>query len=146
MFKELVIFDLDGTMRNNSHRLHHIQQDPKDWDSFFKDSVYDKPIEKIVDLHNYFLKKSDYYQPVIVTGHGEEYKKELDEWFLINKIPYYKLYQRKLGDRREDSVVKLEILFELLQNNKIAFALDDRPSVVKAFRANNIQTLQVGFE
>ena len=29
------IFDIDGTLADASHRLHHIQNGNKDWDAFF---------------------------------------------------------------------------------------------------------------
>ncbi len=34
--KNTVIFDIDGTLADCSHRLHHIQKDPADWDGFYE--------------------------------------------------------------------------------------------------------------
>ena len=30
-----VICDIDGTLADVQHRLHHLEGDPKDWDGFF---------------------------------------------------------------------------------------------------------------
>ena len=39
-----IVFDLDGTLANIEHRLHYLDEDPKNWDAFFaacsEDSVY----------------------------------------------------------------------------------------------------------
>lgn len=33
--KSVYVFDIDGTLADLTHRLHHIQKQPKDWDAFF---------------------------------------------------------------------------------------------------------------
>jgi hypothetical protein len=30
-----ILVDIDGTLADCTHRLHHIQKQPKDWDAFF---------------------------------------------------------------------------------------------------------------
>ena len=41
--KDLVIFDLDGTLANADHRQYLIDRTPKDWDAYFALSVADAP-------------------------------------------------------------------------------------------------------
>lgn len=38
------IFDIDGTIADLSHRLPHIQKEPKDWDAFFGCVADDAPM------------------------------------------------------------------------------------------------------
>lgn len=50
---------------------------------------------------------------------------------------------RKTGDTRSDTIVKREILDELIKEYYIEFALDDRDRVVKQWRESGIKCLQV---
>jgi hypothetical protein len=50
---------------------------------------------------------------------------------------------RKTGDTRNDTIVKREILDELIKKYCIKFVLDDRDRVVKMFRESWIKVLQV---
>lgn len=31
-----IVFDLDGTLADCEHRIHHITKEPKDWRAFFE--------------------------------------------------------------------------------------------------------------
>ena len=33
--KDLIICDLDGTLANCEHRVHHVRNKPKNWDAFY---------------------------------------------------------------------------------------------------------------
>ena len=39
------LIDIDGTVANGDHRLHHIQKEPKAWDDYFLACGSDSPIE-----------------------------------------------------------------------------------------------------
>lgn len=45
-----IIFDLDGTLANLEHRLHHIQQKPKNWDRFFTECDKDERIYSVCNV------------------------------------------------------------------------------------------------
>ena len=40
-----IVFDLDSTLADCSHRLHHIQKEPKDWNGFFSECFHDTLIQ-----------------------------------------------------------------------------------------------------
>lgn len=42
------VFDIDGTLADCSHRLHHIQKEPKDWDAFFDACGDDAPMPHVI--------------------------------------------------------------------------------------------------
>lgn len=44
------LFDIDGTVADVSHRLRHIQKQPKDWRAFFAAVQDDLPIPHMIDL------------------------------------------------------------------------------------------------
>lgn len=53
------------------------------------------------------------------------------------------LYMRPEGDKRKDSIIKYEILQNLIKENFIAYVLDDRNQVVKMWREAGLRCLQV---
>lgn len=46
--KGIVICDIDGTISRVGDRLKYLQQNPKDWDSFYNDCFNDEPIREMV--------------------------------------------------------------------------------------------------
>jgi predicted secreted acid phosphatase len=150
------IVDIDGTVANIEHRLHFIQSNPKDWDAFFKACVNDKPIAPMFRLlhhTNFGSPRSTHF--IYVTGRPEKSREDTMRWLAKPHIldvtetswvlPHPdKLYMRKDGDRREDFMVKREILTQLRADGyEPILAFDDRTQVVKMWREEGIQCLQV---
>lgn len=136
------IFDIDGTLADLSHRLHHIQKQPKDWRSFFGAVGDDKPIEHVCtlarDLENAGV------VIVYVSGRSDECRAETLEWMDRHDLPRGRLFMRKSGDRRDDDIVKAELLAELRADGlRPVMAFDDRNRVVKQWRDNGVPCAQV---
>lgn len=129
------IFDIDGTLADLSHRLHHIQKQPKDWPSFFGACLDDRPIPHIVELAN-----SLPLPIVCVSGRPDDGRIDTDFWLRVKAgVTPAALYMRKAGDRRNDDIVKTELLEQLRADGwEPVMAFDDRDRVVKAWRANGI--------
>ena len=51
-----IIFDIDGTILDISHRVKFALQNPKDWKSFYSNMDADQPIEEICSLLKSLLK------------------------------------------------------------------------------------------
>ena len=51
-----IIFDIDGTILDISHRVKFVLQNPKDWKSFYSNMDADQPIEEICSLLKSLLK------------------------------------------------------------------------------------------
>ena len=45
-----IIFDIDGTLLNIQHRVHHLHKTPPDWKSFNSSMGGDRPIPEMVEL------------------------------------------------------------------------------------------------
>lgn len=45
-----VVFDIDGTLSDASHRLHHVTGGNRNWDAFFTEMAADPVVEPIRDL------------------------------------------------------------------------------------------------
>jgi len=136
------IFDIDGTLADCSHRLHHIQKQPKDWDAFFAGCADDRPIEHIVSLAHALEARAEI---IFVSGRSDACKAETQEWLAERGFGLlHKLFMRAAGDHRDDDVVKSELLDRILADGwQPIMAFDDRSRVVKMWRARGIPCAQV---
>lgn len=141
--KEAVIFDLDGTLANHRHRLHHMNKKPKDWKAFFEAMGEDKVHDYVALL--YQMVATCRITPIVTTGRPSNYMFKTVDWFRdVAKLQLYKMLMRPEGDEREDHILKKEMLNALRADGfKILWAVDDRPSVVKMWRENDVPCFQV---
>ena len=130
-----VICDIDGTLCNVEHRLHHVRgEGKKDWNSFFKEMVNDTPNLWCLELVEKF---SNDYQIVFCSGRPDSWRPQTVEWLAKYGLhPYmYKLYMRPRSDSRNDSITKEVLLdFEILTRFEPFFFVDDRKRVVDVWR------------
>lgn len=134
------VFDIDGTLADCSHRLHHIQKTPKDWLSFFAACCDDAPIKHIIRLARDL---GECHEIVFVSGRSDECRDATYAW-LERHVFTSPLYMRKAGDHRGDDIVKLELLKQIRADGfEPIMAFDDRSRVVKAWRAAGIPCAQV---
>ena len=137
-----VIFDVDGTLADLSHRRHFVTKFIKNWTQFNAQMGEDVINPAVVELYN-TLWDSQKYDIIIVTGRSEEFREVTEQWLVWNHIPFNRLIMRKEKDNRQDSMVKQEILNLLKAEGKdILFAVDDRQQVVDMWRRNGITCLQ----
>ncbi|SEE51434.1 hypothetical protein [Bradyrhizobium lablabi] len=134
------VFDIDGTIADCSHRIHHIEK--KDWRSFFAACGDDAPIPHIIGL------AQDLYRSgrcvVYVSGRSDECSAETEGWLDTHKLPVGPIYMRKAGDHRPDNLVKGELLAKVVADGyRPIMAFDDRNQVVKMWRENGIPCAQV---
>ncbi len=139
------IFDIDGTLADNSHRTHHLLKKPKDWDAYHAATADDLPHQHIIDVA-YSLSQS---RPVVFcTGRHEGLREITLNWLFENGVMILpnsaNLYMRKEGDHRPDHVIKLELLAQICADGfSPIMVFDDRTSVVDAWRKAGIPCAQV---
>ena len=144
----IYIFDIDGTIADLSHRLHFIQEKPQDWHEFFVACADDEPIKDMIDLA---WKLAETSEIILVSGRSDECREETVAWLKKHKFPApsRKVYMRKAGDHRIDSIVKSELLDELIrdwhvpEHFQIAGVFEDRQQVVDMYRARGLRVFQV---
>lgn len=158
--RKAIIFDIDGTLANLDHRLRHILNEPKDWDSFYSDMSQDKPIEPVKVVCKSLLDMQyladnfghdAYCYVVFCTGRPEPYRQKTLSWLekhllsgTIMQPDIFKLYMRKEGDFRPDAKVKEELLNQIRSDGyEPILAFEDRQRVVDMWRRNGIQCCQV---
>ena len=139
--KPIVIVDIDGTLANANHRIHHIRQQPKNWGAFFSEAVKD-PVNEIILRWVEVLRED--HCIIIVSGRAIDQSQYLTvDWLREKKIPYDFLFMRNGYDYREDWIVKSEILAKM-PRNQVVFSIDDRMQVVlKCWRANGVRCFPV---
>src|SRR5262245_52584350 len=122
------IFDIDGTLADIEHRLHHISGETKDWRAFFADCSADKPIDHICDLA-WDLGQSN-QKIVYLSGRSDECRDATEAWMREHDLPKGPLYMRKAGDYRADTIVKMELLEQLKADGyEPIMAFEDRDRV-----------------
>jgi FMN phosphatase YigB (HAD superfamily) len=147
-----IIFDLDGTLADCSHRLHFIQSKPKNWKAFFDGIPHDQPIRDTLAVawHLYHAKdfSGGYWNQIIFcTGRSEAYREATINWLSCHLSDWTRespLYMRPLTDHRPDYVVKEELLTKMRSDGydpRIAF--EDRDQVVDMWRQNGLICYQV---
>jgi predicted secreted acid phosphatase len=136
------LFDIDGTIADCSHRIHLIEQQPKDWRAFFASVKDDAPIPHTIELARHLAKAG--MTIVFVSGRSSECREQTSLWLANSGLPGGPLYMRKEGDHRDDSIVKIELLAKLREDGfDPVMAFDDRDRVVAAWRGVGIPCAQV---
>jgi phosphoglycolate phosphatase-like HAD superfamily hydrolase len=142
MKQRCYVFDIDGTLADCTHRLHHIQKQPKDWRSFFAECSADKPIQHMIGVATALSAIGA--QIVYVSGRSDECRVQTVAWLDSHELPYGPVYMRRSGDHRDDDILKIELLADLRADGfEPIMAFDDRSRVVAAWRNAGIPCAQV---
>lgn len=137
------IFDIDGTLADGGHRLHHILKTPKDWRAFFAACPSDEPIKHMIEVAQR-LGAGDDIAIVYVSGRSDEVREQTEVWLRDHGLPRGPLYMRKAGDYTDDNLLKIEILKQVRADGyDPIMAFDDRARVVQAWRDAGIPCAQV---
>ncbi len=132
-----IIFDLDGTLADCTHRVPLIP----DWDAFFAACDKDKPIWAIIDVYN-ALFDHDAWDIHIWSGRRDSEREKTVHWIERHHIhsPGV-LKMRPAGDDRSDAELKSQWLDEAEFVPMLIF--EDRASVVQMYRDRGIRVAQV---
>ena len=139
----IFVFDLDGTIANAKHRLHHIRtSEKKDWDAFYRACIDDTPIQPTITIMTALFYAG--YSIYIITGRNKSVEKETLEWLKRHKVPFHLLAMRPEGDHRPDDTLK-PILASFVgatpENVQVVF--EDRSRMVNKWRSLGYVCYQV---
>ena len=136
-----VVFDLDGTLCDISHRLYLIKRDKPLWEAFNEACSSDLPRRREIELLKTLYKAG--YKIALFTGRSASFKPETEDWLFYHGIKYDTLQMRAVGDRRSDSAVKKEYLESAgIKPEQVLFVVEDRDRVVQMWRDLGILCLQ----
>jgi phosphoglycolate phosphatase-like HAD superfamily hydrolase len=134
-----VIFDIDGTIADLTHRLHYITTKPKNWPAFNKAISNDKPIWQVIEV--LFSLKNDGWGIILCSGRSEDSRQDTIDWLVDYGIwdKVSGLYMRKSKDYRSDDIIKEELLNQILKDGyNPLMVFDDRKRVVEMWRRRGL--------
>lgn len=138
---KLIVFDIDGTLADLTHRVHLVQTKPTNWPAFFAGVKYDDPIEEVVWINN--ILHSAGSTIILCSGRPESTRIDTELWLDKHKIEFDELYMRADNDHRDDTLVKSDLADEIEETWwDISMVFDDRQKVVDMWRARGIKTYQ----
>jgi hypothetical protein len=138
-----VIFDLDGTLCDISHRLHFIKDGNKDWDGFYKACVNDVPKPSIIELAA--MCDDAGHRIIISSGRSENVRAETIKWLAKHDVIFDELIMRPDACFVPDQALKKAWLDQGKLGNKedILFVVEDRDRMVQMWRNQGLTCLQV---
>lgn len=140
---KIVVVDIDGTVADCKHRLHHVKGEKKDWKGFFSDMEHDTPRREVY-LQAEQLAQEEGASIVFVTARPEDYRQVTQKWLHDNRMSAIHMIMRRAGDKRPDTDVKQDILNTYLKHYNIIQVFDDRPVVIQMWRDNGLEVTDVG--
>jgi uncharacterized HAD superfamily protein len=143
------IVDIDGTLFNPVARLHHVSEqygagsiEPfvKDYAAFHDLCGHDPVVTPVAMLVRALAKD---HHVVLCTGRPEAYRDVTMDKLDENDIPADELFMRGDHDHRKATVVKHDMLIQMIDLGYHPFiAIEDDQAVVDMWRANGIHCLQ----
>ena len=150
--RPLYIFDLDGTLADGTHRVHLIQQEPKQWDEYFEACDWDKPIYSVIGIAVcLFRSGADIW---IYSGRSDQVRGKTRAWcgeYLHHELAKTldsnpsMLKMRPHGDHQPDDTLKESWLLAMAPQDRgrLAAVFEDRDRVVAMWRRHGVRCLQV---
>lgn len=136
-----IIVDLDGTLCDVEHRIHHVKGPKKNWRAFNESIIHDTLYEWCYELIEAMRNRG--YAILFVTGRSEDYRGHTTGWLARHNVHFDHLYMRGVRDFREDSDVKEDLYRDfILEHFNVLFVVDDRKSVVERWRKMGLVCLQ----
>lgn len=130
---QAIIVDVDGTLALPNGR------GPYEFEKVGEDDL-NEAIARIV---------RDYVHvgyTMILTGREEKFRDTTEQWLRRYGIPFFRLFMRPTGDKRNDVIVKREIYErEIAGKFNVEYCLDDRDRIVALWRSLGLTCLQVDY-
>jgi len=146
MDKNIVIFDLDGTLALiDKRRAISTKDDGKmDWDVFFdpKNIDLDQPNTPVITMAQ--MLHSQGFRIVIFSGRSDKTGDVTRSWLDKHNVPFTVLQMRpKVHHFMPDNDLKQSWLDTLVDKDDVFAVFDDRQQVVDMWRDNGLTTFQV---
>jgi phosphoglycolate phosphatase-like HAD superfamily hydrolase len=145
--RPIVIFDLDGTLADVTHRRHLLDEEGVDddtrWSNFYLAYTRDTPNIKLIEI--FHILKRQGVEVWIWSGRSDEVKSQTLAWLAMHDIHFDLFMMRDHKDFRPDVEIKREWLNNMLteDRDRILCFFDDRDSVVDLWRSQGFLCCQV---
>lgn len=135
----VVIFDIDGTLMDESHRSEH--RDKKDWETYFSLCDLDTPFEPIIELTKQYKAKG--YEVWLMTGRAEMCKEKTIQSMNQHGVVYDHLKMRSKDVMIPDYVLKPAWVSKYIGLERVEAVYDDREDVLNGFRKKGLNAIDV---
>lgn len=148
--KAILIFDLDYTLADPTHRAHLIPTKDLDkcesWVNYSGHCLADS----VIEMNARIIRVVRVYRPEtrieILTARGEQVREQTEQWLERHGIGYDHLEMRGANDNRPDHVIKLEYLqskYDPASADYQVAVFDDNDQVVEALRGSGYYVVHV---
>ena len=138
---KIVLCDLDGTLSDTEHRVHHVRGKRRDYEAFFAASKDDPPIEPVIALVRALAAAG--HEIHIVSGRRDDTRADTEAWLELHGVSYHRLVLRPYDDRTPDHLLKRQWFEADYRAEDVLLALEDRSRVVAMYRELGVTCLQV---
>lgn len=140
--RDLVLFDIGGSLASSTHRSHLLSAEPIDWDAYHACCANDAPIEEVLAIYyDHFVASRDMW---IVSSRSEVVRESTEDWLLAHGVYFNKVLLRPIGDTRAAADVKLRWLHDgTVPRERVLCAYESDPSCVSMYRAEGISCFHV---
>lgn len=136
-----IIFDLDGTLCECTHRQHFMHERPKRRDEFHSACIFDTvnpSVAAIIDMA-----KASQINVILLSARPARFKALTEEWLAKNNIHYDQLILSNYPELT-DPEFKLKMYRELIEPYAdVIFTVDDRDTVVRMWREIGLTCLDI---
>tara|TARA_R110000803_G_scaffold210795_1_gene283783 strand:+ start:5191 stop:5661 length:471 start_codon:yes stop_codon:yes gene_type:complete len=153
MKKDIVIFDLDGTLADiDARRALATKENGKmDWDVFFdpENIELDLPNEPVIEMAR--MLDAQGFRIVIFSGRSKATKEATAAWLEKFNVPFHIMKMRPTGHpwafMPDDKLKKgwLDDIFPGDKKDRILCVFDDRTKVVNMWREEGLTCMQVDY-
>ncbi len=147
-----VVFDLDGTLSDDRHRLDRINDS---WDDYHARCTFDKPYQSAINLARMYGEKTDV---VICTGRPEAFYAYTEDWLANQGVFPVEILMRPKWNSMPTTTMKLGLLLDYFDwcpdkvpepneegtflSSKIEAIFEDRRKLVEYWRELGIDCYQ----
>ena len=139
MKRDAVIFDIDGVLANNDHRVHHLTPPDPDWNAFFEACGFDDVYQ---DAWNLVRLLRQNYAIVLITGRPEWVRPHTVDWLDKKVIQFTQMVMRPDSYSIPGDVFKSLIVDELRSDFEFKMAFEDNTQTVQMYRDRGIPCWQ----
>ena len=145
MEKNIIIFDLDGTLAIiDERREKAMKQNGKlNWEKFSSDELIKKDLPNVPVIKTAKLFHQNGFKIYVLSGRSDKTSDITIQWLKKYNVPFDLLKMRKNNDTRPDEIIKKEFVLELGILENIFLILDDRQKVVNMWRSLKLPCFQV---
>ena len=134
--KDCIIIDLEGTLSNCSHRIHHYENKDYDkWNELFREDTVHESMVEIINRY-----KVNGIQIILCTAKSANYFNQAMTWLNKNELLSFfdGFYFRVPKDKRSSVEVKKEMLESITEKFNVLVAYDDREDICQMYFGQGI--------